>query len=584
MFSRRKRQWFLEAQKAEHPIQIHDLAPTENENIVASFLREKIDNSDLNGEISPDNKTFIPNKFIEQLIVQQLRTEGRVDICHLIDKTNLPGEILERKILDNVKNIEGFFDIISRKFFTPWGSINELMHFLRNRPFIDLKYLLNKLYWSEEHLEAVLDLMAQKNQLRGYIDPFKNRLYNYSKLDFSSKMNIKKNMSYLMHFINTSFRTEHEASIEKISKLTGLSEEICVELLEKHLQRGQFLFSVNFDYLYSSLDIIEKVLKDLFVYHDIPLEFWQQRLDVDRIDLMKLLTILNNYLNGKLSKKNFKVASIIDWFENGIDVEGIASKLKLDHLELLKRILNLSKIFQLYLIAGETADPFLVKGVRNFEIFCQVDTSNYTNPQLYFECQNCKRIMCSNCRKSGSKHECPFCGNISAFIIDLPRYCSECNVTFTHSYNLLSTEECYFCKKGPLQTGWAKYNNYKLKIPTSHLNLSNFVSNLNKKEIPLKQIFSFLKIPDSEVISLLENSILNGTIKGRINIRKMALEVTLEKEKFLCTICETRQSELEYYRCISCGVTVCRDCYDEMNVVGMVLCPECGNNLILEAK
>ncbi len=584
MFGRKRQHWFTKAQIADFPLSFREMAPKENPSVIAEFLRTKIGVKELNGFVSFDDATFIPTKFLQQLISRELTTNGFVDICDVIDATSLPGELLEKQIIMNVREIKGFFDVIGRKFFTLQGAKAEIKQILGTTTTIDLKYLLNQIYWTEDHLEGILEFLAQDDQFIGYIDPIKQRIYNFTSLNFSDPSNEQTNVKHLIRFMNTSFQLKSEVSLSHISKLTRLSEEKCLELLEKNRKRINFIFSTNFDYLYSTMDIMNQVLKDIFVYRDIPIGFWLQRLDLNRIEFFNMLTCLNQSLKGTLSAEEFIAPSLEKWFENGIAIEDLASSLNLDPLKLLDRIFKLGKLLGLRIIAGENSDPFLVKGVKHFEIFCQVDTSSYTDPHLYFECQNCRRILCSNCRSTGSKHECPFCGNISAFIIDLPRHCLQCRVNYTHSYNLISTEECHFCKKGPLKAGWTEYEPISLKAPELDPALSEFLDQTAKTEVPIQQVIHLLNRSDSETIALLESYILHGMIQGYINIREMTLELTIQKEQFLCVTCELPRTDFGSYLCDSCNKKVCMDCYKEMSTVGMIFCPQCGGNLKQENK
>ncbi|MFX0173673.1 MAG: hypothetical protein ACFE9L_17425 [Candidatus Hodarchaeota archaeon] len=584
MFKRKENQWLLKAQSTEFPLSLQDFRPSEYPKVIASFLRKKIGSKELDGFVSPDDQFYIPNRFVLQSISRQLKINGVVDICDLIDETNLPGEVLEHQVLQSVQHIDGFWDLIRRKFFTPQGSFAEIRKLLSGSPALDLKYLLNELYWSEEHLEAILDLMAQEGYFTGYIDPLKQRLYNFTNLDFSTPINWPKNMKHLSRYINTTFLLESEVALSNISNLTRLSEEKCLEVLDKNRSGISFVFSKDFQYLYPTMDILDQVLKDIFVYQSIPISFWQQRLDIDRSDLLNLLRILNPNLERKIRKDDFDAPSLRNWLDTGLNIEGIATGLNLSSHQVLDLIFKLGKTMGFKLIAGETADPFLVRGVEHFNIFCQVDTSSYIDPHLYFECQNCKRVICSNCRSTGSKHECPFCGNISAFIIDLPRYCPHCKVNYTHSSNLLSTEKCYFCKKGPLKSGWIEESIEASEQLDLDSELLKFLQKTHESEIPLKQVFSLLNKSDAEAVAYLEHNILHGIIQGKINIRKMTLHLSTKRLEFICNICENSFTETENYFCINCGEKVCTNCFSEMNSVGMTFCPGCGDSLIENSR
>jgi hypothetical protein len=579
MFKRKTSQWLLQARNTRHPLLLREMTPQDNNSIIAAFLRKKIGSKELNGVVSPDDEIFTPAIYFNQIISQKLESIGVIDICDLIDATNLPGDIIEHQMKTYLQDVKGFFDLIKRKFFTPQGAMRELKKFLSSSTSFDLKYLLNSLYWTEDHLESILDLIADDGEFYGYIDPITQRLYNFTLLEFTSNKNMQKKMERFRRFISTSFKLNSEVSISDICKLTRLSKEDCLDLLEKHRSEIQFIFSSNFKFLYPTTNIIKQVLKDIVVYHTIPIDFWLMRLDVDRVDFINFLKRINHSLKGSLTKDDFEIGALSEWFETGIDVEGLANTLNLDSLELLNLIVELAYVLHFRIIAGETADPFLVKGVRDFGIFCQVDTSSYSNPISYFECQNCRRVMCSNCRSTGSKHECPFCGNISAFIIDLPRHCTHCKVNYTHSFNLVSTEKCYFCQKGPMEVGWAKDTTISTPKPKLEHNLAKVLEQSDKSDIPIKEILSASGYTDKETIPLLEKNILNGNIQGRINIRKLMLELTLDKKMFSCSICELSSTESEKYTCTNCGSSVCMNCVSEMSAVGMIFCSECGGDL-----
>ncbi|MHA1542040.1 MAG: hypothetical protein ACTSQH_03605, partial [Candidatus Hodarchaeales archaeon] len=454
MLRRKRSKWFEIIISAQSPIRFDEFSSTNERDNLISFLIKKIKSKELEGYISDDQQRFIPKSYIVERILQFFDKTGVVDICDLIDLTGLAGDVIEPIISDNMQKFDGFFDLLNRKFYSKTGAITTINQIIRKSSTYDLKYLLNQLYWSENQLEAVLDLMADSDLFNGYIDPSRNRLYNFRNIDFILDSMKLESIKALTRFIQTSFRLSKEVSLIDLSRLTKLSEKDLQQFLKRYKRNWSFIFSNNHDFIFPTIEIFMQILLDIYVYKNIPLEFWISRLDVDFNDFYEFLTVLNSELKGTLTKDELIGSSIMNWYKKGIDVEKLASRLNLNVLNLLKQIKYLGNLLNLNLVAGETFNPFLVKGNRIFEIFCQIDTSSHTNPSIYFECQNCRRIMCSNCRNIESTHECPFCGNISAFIVDLPRYCSECQITYTHSFNLETAEECYFCKKGPLKSGW----------------------------------------------------------------------------------------------------------------------------------
>ncbi|MFW9780000.1 MAG: hypothetical protein ACFFE8_14185 [Candidatus Heimdallarchaeota archaeon] len=574
IFKNRAKRWLFQAQETEIPL----LLPQEDRAVIAEFLREKIEANEAFGIVTPDDTTFFPDKYIEQNMRLQLKEQGFIDICTLIDLTQgkLPGRILELKILAHVQDIDGFLDIIFRRFFTPQGAENFLKQYLGNKTVVPLRTILNDLYWGEDYVEAILDILSEKNLFRGYIDPIKQRLYNFTNLNFTSKVDREKGNKQLVRYIKRSFQLGAEVAISDICGLTGFSQEDSIRFLQKNRGSLSFVISTDRNYVYPTLEIIINILRDLIVYREVPIAFWVQRLDVAKIELLGLLRILNGSLNGQISPTAYSGPPLREWFQNGIDIEGLAAELNLDPLLLLARVRILGEKHGLRFIAGDTTNPFLLKGILSFEIFCQVDTSSYRDPHLYFECQNCKRILCSNCRSAGSKHSCPFCENIAAFIIDLPRHCPDCKITYTHSYNLISSEECYFCKRGPLGSGWL------WPKPTSEKLLDPHLSQLLAKSdsvIPLPVIISTLGWSDAEVVAHLEEMIISNQINGNIDIWNTCLRIELAPTSFRCEVCEKFKTDKNRYKCVSCSNSVCRTCYGDMHTVGMVICPQCSGEL-----
>ncbi|MHA1542855.1 MAG: hypothetical protein ACTSQH_07750, partial [Candidatus Hodarchaeales archaeon] len=172
--------------------------------------------------------------------------------------------------------------------------------------------------------------------------------------------------------------------------------------------------------------------------------------------------------------------------------------------------------------------------------------------------------------------------NISAFIVDLPRYCSECQITYTHSFNLETAEECYFCKKGPLKSGWFPPSISTTTFTQLELKLESHIKNFYSSSLDLKQIINHFTLPSKEIIGMLEKLILHHKIKGNIDIKKMRIQLITDQPKTDCKVCGIQKTNREMYICNSCKSDVCITCYSGMEIVGMTACPECGNKLELK--
>lgn len=580
MLKRKSTKWFEVTSSAHIPLNLKELASGSNYKKLISFIEEKIKTNKLKGYLTVDERRYVPLIFIQKEIRKYLRNDGFVDICNLIDSSDLPGAILEQVIHDSVQEIDGFFDIVKRRFFTKGGAVSFFLNILGNRTSIDLRYLLNQIYWTEDQVEAVLNLLASKGLYTGYIDPINHRIVNFNNLSFSRERINKKSIKTLAKFIQVGFQISSEVSLRDVSGLTKLNHHETMELLAGYRENWSFAKSSDGTLIFPITEIVTKIILDLHVYQNVPLEFWVSRLDVDPEDLNKILLILNSEFRGTLSPDEFKVPSIQNFFKSGVNIEGFAQKLFLTPKQILTCFKDIFNKLNLRMIAGDTTNPFLAKGTEDFMIFCQIDTSSYINPSVYFECQNCRRIMCSNCRNIDSTHECPFCGNIAAFIVDLPRFCADCGITYTYSYNLETTEECYFCKTGPLKQGWAQIRKRTDSFSALEQVLKRIILSSDKSEIFLTELVERVSKPFDKVVKALENLIIHQEINAQIEIRDLKILMKISKSHERCVICTVKLEDNLNYQCISCNSFVCDNCYSEMELVRMISCPECGSKLV----
>ncbi len=58
-----------------------------------------------------------------------------------------------------------------------------------------------------------------------------------------------------------------------------------------------------------------------------------------------------------------------------------------------------------------------------------------------------------------------------------------------------------------------------------------------------------------------------------------------KKEPFFCSLCSaTKNRYEERVKCPKCARLVCKDCFESLNVVGLVQCPFCSSSLKIDSK
>lgn len=575
MFVRKKNKWILKAKDSSLPITMDSIDNQTNSHEIMIVLRESASIGEIQGFISSEIESFIPLVYLHNLIKRAL-SNGSIDIVEIIDKVQLPGQIIFLEINKIIKDSDGFFDKINRKFYTLKGAIDEINDLFLKKTYIDLVELLNTLYWDEKTLERILDIMVEKDLFRGYINPKTSRLYNLTNLSIPDGKDKYQSKGFFLikNFIDLNFEIYSELSLTTLKKLLHWDLKKTKIFLSDLRDRRifSFVYSMQNDVIIPNLKLLEWTLLDLIIYENIPIDFWVSRFMINKEDLNNFLVKFAIIVGGIIENDVFKDFNVLDWLSKGISFESLSKDFQIQTHEFITLINKISKNLSLRLVGGDKSDPFLVKTIDKYEIFCQVDTSVHKEPLIYYECQNCRRIICSNCHTSSSKTSCPFCNNISDFIVDLPRHCSTCYINYIHSFNLIDAEKCYFCDK-LLEKGWIQLEKKEDPIDIDFENLINL---LPASKIPIRKIISLYNHEDREAISVLEKLILNGRIKGKIDIESSLLKLEREAtDSYICTLDNKPHLDKEYYQCKNCKTIICPDCYRNLEAVGLIMCPTC---------
>jgi hypothetical protein len=109
--------------------------------------------------------------------------------------------------------------------------------------------------------------------------------------------------------------------------------------------------------------------------------------------------------------------------------------------------------------------------------------------------------------------------------------------------------------------------------------LQRIILSSDKSDLLLTDLVEKVSQPSDKVVEALENLIIHRKIDGQINIRELKLLTEISKSGAGCAICKTKEGGILKYQCTSCNSIICGNCYSEMELVGMISCPECGDKL-----
>ncbi|MHA2298638.1 MAG: hypothetical protein ACXAEU_10865 [Candidatus Hodarchaeales archaeon] len=545
-----------------------------------SFVREVIQDGYVEGFISRDKETFWSTRAIQVYVNSYLNKYGRIKKIKFAKRHRLSLKRIDKIIEDEVKNHKGFWSTDGKTYYMTQSAGKKMAAFLRQKRRTNFFELTEKFKWAEKDVLKMFNNIIEEGIFKGFMDKNKEIYCNHNiRGDLEKRQSIASHMFYT--YVKEALMKEGEVFYAKLSDLfdnTGVA--LVIDFLQELKTQGhlKFVEAKSGERIYSYKLVLSTAMRVLRSFKIIPLDFFAAHLNLEYVPAMQFLDLMiENFNLGTKKGDNLTTRPADEWISDLWVPKKIAEDFALPG--------GASEALQfLYRICDEESELMInqadgVRALESYEITCQMDTKTYDFPDRYFECANCVRIICANCYYTLPKHApCPFCGNISAYIVEYPRHCKTCGVNYVTVKGLHvgeSSEACRYCGAGPMDYGWIRMETKQITHEEARI-ISYIESIEGDGDISLLDIIDALGMPDLTTMILLEECINKKFINGKIDGLK---EVLVRKEKDEGLECAMSGQVIEpgetHYKCTECGAIVSKESYSELEEVGIVMCPKC---------
>ncbi|MFX0116805.1 MAG: PCI domain-containing protein, partial [Candidatus Hodarchaeota archaeon] len=389
--------------------------------------------------------------------------------------------------------------------------------------------------------------------------------------------------SFLRAFINEN--DEKGIPIQTVLDLFKLSQSQFDELIAYLNQKRilETVLSEDGQRLLSLTQILERIVRYILVLEPFPIQLLAKKLSLSFEVLGDILQKLQGVVSaGDIDKEyrfEFSEKTLLHRLKKPLDIEAFSAVFGVSTAVSLRLVQILANAHGLRLVNRGSE----VVGIADMEIFCQLDGTVYEQQAFaetsirYFECMNCRRIVCASCFEARDSKSCPFCDNISQFILEFPRYCPACGLTYLGVEGLQSSEKCRLCEFAPLERGWTSPISYAES--TNREKIIEEINSRTSKTIPLSALATVAGLSEELLEEEIIEMILDRAIHARIDIKQRQLICYEAEADVQCIICQ--RSEDLATRCSQCSAAVCQKCAEDLQKVNAFFCIDCSGDLLL---
>ncbi|MFQ5980944.1 MAG: PCI domain-containing protein [Candidatus Heimdallarchaeota archaeon] len=570
-------------QSSQEPLTLATLVKEKKTDELKREIQQAISENKLDGFLSRSASSYIPRYVVEDSIRIQAST-GVVDKVTVIKNLDISSDMIDPIIEGIVEDRNGFWDLKRRRWYSVPSAKQLLIEKLSDSDKVYAWEIMQEFGWPIDRLEKLLLLVSKDGQISGFID--RNHMINITSL-ISRDLILRspRAIETFANFLQASI-SENSANgmpVQTVLSLFRLSQSQFDELIE-HLNEEGILVTVlseNGQRLLSLTQVLERIVRYILVLEPFPIHLLSRRLSLSTevLDdvLQKLQVVvstgeIDSDLKFVLSEKTLKHR-----LREPIDIEAFSAVFGVSPAVSLRLVQTLANAHNLRLVNQDTE----VIGIADMEIFCQLDGTVYEqqafveNPRRYYECMNCRRVVCASCYEPRDSKSCPFCDNISQFILEFPRYCPSCGLTYLGVEGLQTSEKCRLCDFSPLERGWVR----PISHPESAIreSVSERLNSSTGKSIPLAALAAVAGLSEELLEEEITGMILSGVIHAKIDLMQGQLNRYEADEDIQCVICQGKDDLTT--RCGQCNAVVCQKCTEDLQKVNAFFCIDCSGDL-----
>jgi hypothetical protein len=546
-------------------------------------IKQAISEKQLDGFLSRSENLFVPSQIIRKLIDEQIST-GVIDKVPLIKNLDLAAETFDLIIEAALEDQAGFWDVKRRRWFS-WASAKQLL--LDRLSDADKYYaweIMQEFNWSIDDVEDILSFASKEGTLSGFID--RGQMINITtEISRDLALRSPRAIETVSNFLQSFFieKGDDGIPIQTLLQLFKLSHSQLNELISHLHQEGiiETVLSEDGQRLLSLERILERIVRYILVLEPFAIQLLSKKLFLSSEVLEDILQKLEGVISaGELDgEQGFTPTeeALKQRLEEPVDMVAFSSVFGVSPAASLRLVQVLANAYGLRLVNKGTE----VAGIADLELFCQLDGTVYEQevfaeePRRYFECMNCTRVVCFECFDSRENKSCPFCDNISQFILEFPRYCPSCGLTYLGVEGLQSSEECRLCGFAPLERGWMRPIDYP--ETENRKKVDDKLKSSTGKSIPLSALATVVGLSEEILEEEIIGMILGRVIHARIDLAQGLLIRSMEEEEEKCDICQGSDNMAAH--CTQCNAVICQNCAENLHKVNAYFCIECDGDL-----
>ncbi|MHA2498724.1 MAG: hypothetical protein ACXAEL_04065 [Candidatus Hodarchaeales archaeon] len=546
-------------------------------------IKQAISEKQLDGFLSRSENLFVPSQIIRKLIDEQIST-GVIDKVPLIKNLDLAAETFDLIIEAALEDQAGFWDVKRRRWFS-WASAKQLL--LDRLSDADKYYaweIMQEFNWSIDNVEDILSFASKEGTLSGFID--RGQMINITtEISRDLALRSPRAIETVSNFLQSFFieKGDDGIPIQTLLQLFKLSHSQLNELISHLHQEGiiETVLSEDGQRLLSLERILERIVRYILVLEPFAIQLLSKKLFLSSEVLEDILQKLEGVISaGELDgEQGFTPTeeALKQRLEEPVDMVAFSSVFGVSPAASLRLVQVLANAYGLRLVNKGTE----VVGIADLELFCQLDGTVYEHevfakePRRYFECMNCTRVVCFKCFDSRENKSCPFCDNISQFILEFPRYCPSCGLTYLGVEGLQSSEECRLCGFAPLERGWMRPIDYP--ETENRKKVDDKLKSSTGKSIPLSALATVVGLSEEILEEEIIGMILGRVIHARIDLAQGLLIRSMEEEEEKCNICQGSDDMAAH--CTQCNAVICQNCAENLHKVNAYFCIECDGDL-----
>ncbi|MFX0113053.1 MAG: hypothetical protein ACFFB3_00745 [Candidatus Hodarchaeota archaeon] len=470
------------------------------------LIEQWIKEGQLGGLITIDGNSYVSKKGIIKVLEEELEN-GRVGIIRVAKRLRIPIKYVKKALIQQLTSmgIEGFWDRNERVYFTQSGARQAILELARGVNLRTVADVADELEWTVTNVIKTLESFAEDFQFRGFLDE-NGIIHETTTLKVDLFSGGERAEELLASFCEGKITQMGYVVLSEVIGVFGLNKEELASVLDDRLFRSRtgsnLRVSSTAEVIYDPFSHLELLFKVLFTHHRFPLSYLAERTGLPKAACKDILGVIRStFPHISIDEDAVNIQSPANLLQDGINLKHLADELLIPESLVVRALVDVFR---------SNKNHFWVRNNQlNFSsgisFVCHLEGIKKRFPtEKVIVCLNCGNNVCFGCYTSIKETKiCPRCGALLAFLLEFPRECPSCLVTFRDAEHLIDHRFCPICNDEipmPVRAKEEKSMTIGVKF--------NAIIDATKNGLSIEALADLLKCSKEESMSLLETEIL----------------------------------------------------------------------------